>query len=167
MSSTKVLSRLASAISKTPVYKNSVKILKETVNTTVTDLNNPNKNHDQNNHSDKVNIDLKYTIVQHKTIDLYIELPGIDLETLQMKFNINELTIYTRKIKPYDITDRTNIIKISDNCVYGTIEYSITLPIIVTKEKDINFSYTNGILFISIHKSKNKEPIIIHYTKNI
>jgi len=167
MSSTKVLSRLASAISKTPVYKNSVKMLKETVNTTVTDLNNSNKIHDQNNHSDKVNIDLKYTIVQHKTIDLYIELPGIDLETLQMKFNINELTIYTRKIKPYDITDPANIIKIADNCVYGTIEYSIILPIIVTKEKDIKFSYTNGILFISIHKSKNKDPIIIHYTKNI
>ena len=159
MSNIQVLSRLATVISKTPIYQNSIKTISTTVKDTVKDAKKIISS------TKTINKELPFSIISRaRMINIYIELPSIDTNNLTMKFDMNELTIFTQKIKPYDLNETSA--ELVNNCTYGTIEYKIYIPTTVTKEKDISYSYNAGILNIEIKKSKVREPIIIQ-CKNI
>lgn len=80
-------------------------------------------------------------------IVIYIDVPGIDKNTINVDFNNNKMTVTGNREKPYDfIASRAEIL-------YGQFEKKITLPMSITNRSNVRVSLKNGILKIHIDKA--------------
>jgi HSP20 family protein len=79
---------------------------------------------------------------------VYMELPGVPSDSIDVDFFNNKVTISGQKIKRYTSPPTKNEI------VYGKFERTFTLPSSVTNQENVNVTYTNGILTLTIDKKK-------------
>ena len=99
------------------------------------------------NNNYKIHVD----IVNHPNyLDLYIEIPGVSKENIDVDFYNNKLTVSIDKIRTYEEPEVSEI-------KYGKFERVFTLPICVTKKESVTVSYVNGVLRIRINKAVEEE----------
>lgn len=84
-------------------------------------------------------------------IYVYMELPGINENSISIDFFNNKLAISGEKIKKHS----THIYK--HEIVYGKFNRELTLPINVTNQKNVTINYENGILTLTIDKKKEEQ----------
>lgn len=89
----------------------------------------------------------------NKFIDIYMEIPGVSKNNLNIEVYSNKLKIIGKKICPYVIEEFRNK-KIGIN--YSDIKQNITLPLAVTNESNITVKIIDGILWIRINKEEEK-----------
>lgn len=89
-------------------------------------------------------------INQERFIYVYVEVPGVNKEDIQLDFYNNKITIAIEKNRSYDTPDMSEI-------KYGHSERTITLPICVTKKETVAVTCKNGILRIKINKFIEEE----------
>lgn len=82
---------------------------------------------------------------------VYIDVPGIDKNTISIDFNNNKMIITADRKKPYDITSNRSEI------IYGGFEKRITLPMSVTSRNNVRVNLKNGVLKIRIDKTAEGE----------
>ena len=164
---TQNFSRLLSAVSKNTIYTDACNSVKKNVKQISNDYSDHNiPEHKKNFKTNKTPInDIKYSILYNETIQQTIiccELPGVDPKTIKMMFCTSNLLITCNKNIPFSNIDSDT--KLIGNAKYGEIKFNITLPIIINKTKNINFEYQDGILKITIPKTKEQEPIVLTFS---
>ena len=83
-------------------------------------------------------------------VKVYLNIPGVDSNSLDVDFFNNTINIKGDRIKPYDSDSDMTLIK--NEIIYGTFERKITLPISVTKRESVTVNTQNGVLIIIIDK---------------
>jgi HSP20 family protein len=81
---------------------------------------------------------------------LYIEIPGVQKENIDVDFYNNKLTVTIEKNRSYNDPEVSEI-------KYGKFDRVFTLPICVTKKETVTVSYVNGVLRIRINKAVEEE----------
>lgn len=84
-------------------------------------------------------------------INLYVSLPGVKKEDVDVDFYNNKVTIKGKRAQPYADSE----CKHAENS-YGHFERIITLPISVTSPGSVKLTTVDGVLNIKIDK-KNEE----------
>jgi HSP20 family protein len=95
-------------------------------------------------------------------INIYMDIPGVEKNSIDLEINNNRLDIKCNRIKLYQ-TNEQNIAK-KNEIFYGKITKKLTLPISITNKNSIKTSLKNGVLNIIIDKrneEKNKFKIDI------
>jgi HSP20 family protein len=87
---------------------------------------------------------------EERFIYIYVEVPGVNKDDIQLDFYNNKITVGIDKNRPYSAPDMSEI-------KYGHSERTITLPICVTKKETVSVTYKNGILRIKINKFIEEE----------
>lgn len=83
-------------------------------------------------------------------IIMYIDIPGVIPDTLDVDFYNNKLKISGSREKPY------NVEPLKKEIMYGNFTKEITLPISVTNKESVSVSAINGVLSIAIDKSNEE-----------
>ena len=97
------------------------------------------------------NYKIPVDIVNHPNyLYLYIEIPGVSKENIDVDFYNNKLTVSIDKIRTYEEPEVSEI-------KYGKFERVFNLPICVTKKETVTVSYVNGVLKIKIDKAVEEE----------
>ena len=97
------------------------------------------------------NYKIPVDIVNHPNyLYLYIEIPGVSKENIDVDFYNNKLTVSIDKTRTYEEPEVSEI-------KYGKFERVFTLPICVTKKETVTVSYVNGVLKIKIDKAVEEE----------
>lgn len=81
-------------------------------------------------------------------VKVYVNIPGVDSDSLDVDFFNNTINITGDRIKPYD----SDINLIKNEIIYGKFERKIILPISVTKRESVKVNTQNGVLIIIIDK---------------
>lgn len=89
-------------------------------------------------------------VVNDDLIILYIDIPGIIPDQLDIDFYNNKLKISGSREKPYNIEPHKKEI------MYGNFTKEITLPISVTNKESVSVSTTHGVLNITINKANEE-----------
>ena len=95
-------------------------------------------------------------IETNENITIFVDMPGVMLNTIDVDFFNNKVQISGSRTQPYD---ENPLIK---EIIYGDYNRNITLPISVTNKDSVNISSKNGVLKIIINKineEKNKFKI--------
>ena len=96
---------------------------------------------------------LPYDIVEISNyITIYVDIPGIDEESLEINVDNNNIIITGNRI-PYYSTKSILV----NNISYGKFSKTITLPISVTKKENVHVDTKNGVLIIVVDKLKESE----------
>lgn len=95
------------------------------------------------------------------TIEIYVEIPGINKVDISVEIFNNKLKLVCKKKCPYDPNNYTSK-KILIN--YSDVSQVINLPISVSNKDNIKLKMENGILFITIDKKAEKTNI---FTVNV
>lgn len=97
------------------------------------------------------NYKIPVDIVNHPNyLYLYIEIPGVSKENIDVDFYNNKLTVTIDKTRTYEEPEVSEI-------KYGKFERVFTLPICVTKKETVTVSYVNGVLKIKINKAVEEQ----------
>ena len=100
-------------------------------------------------------------IIQNSdTITLYINIPGVKNDSINVDFFNNKVIVTGERKKPF--SDRTTVVK--NEIIYGSFERQIIIPINVTNRDNVKITSKNGVLIISIDKlseEKNRFSIKI------
>ena len=172
MATTQNFSRLLSAVSGNTLYTDTCKSVKKNVKQISDNYNEKTNNEKTNNEktlkqTNSTITDIKYSILHNDMIPHIIiccELPGVDPKTIKMMFCSSNLLITCDKKSPFGTIFQNQDIKLIGNAKYGSIKFNITLPIIINKTKNIQFEYKDGILKITIPKTKDQDPIVLSFT---
>jgi HSP20 family molecular chaperone IbpA len=78
---------------------------------------------------------------------IYLDVPGIDKNSIDVDFRNNRMVVTGTRNKPYDIETRRNEIS------YGNFEKRMTIPMSVTSRDNVRVSLRNGVLKIRVDKS--------------
>lgn len=81
-------------------------------------------------------------------VKVYVNIPGVDSDSLDVDFFNNTINVTGECIKPYD----SDINLIKNEIIYGKFERKIILPISVTKRESVKVNTQNGVLIIIIDK---------------
>ena len=81
---------------------------------------------------------------------VYVELPGVNKENIDVDFYNNKLSITAEKQRTYSSPTVSEI-------KFGRLERTLTLPICITRRDTVSVTYTNGILRIKINKLTEEE----------
>jgi HSP20 family protein len=95
-------------------------------------------------------------------INIYMDIPGVEKNSIDLEINNNRLDIKCNRIKLYE-TNEHNIAK-KNEIFYGKITKRITLPISIINKNSIKTCLKNGVLNIIINKrneEKNKFKVDI------
>ena len=92
---------------------------------------------------------------------LYVELPGVDAEQVDVSHVESMLTIRGEKPKPAGATDGKETLR--GECRYGTFCRTVELPVDVEVDK-LSAKCHAGVLEISIPKSESNRPRSIKIT---
>ena len=95
-------------------------------------------------------------------IIVYVDIPGIATEDLQIDFLNNKVEISGERIKPYNT-------HISKEIIYGSFNRKIILPISVTNSNSVNVTAKDGVLKIVINKEieeRNRFSVSINSTSS-
>jgi len=101
-----------------------------------------------------------------REIKIYVNMPGINSDDIDVNFFNNIINIKGERRRPY-LEPECVIHK--KEIVYGLFERSITLPISVTRSDSVNIQFENGELLICIDKtreSKNRFSIRVNNLQN-
>ena len=82
---------------------------------------------------------------------LYIDVPGIEKDSIDVDFYNSKMEITGDRVKPYETQAKKNEV------VYGKIHRKITLPISVTSSQSVTSSCKNGVLTIRISKANEEK----------
>ena len=83
-------------------------------------------------------------------IILYVNVPGVNSDKLDVEFFNNSLTI--KGERPYPkISER--LLNRRQEIIYGAFERKIVIPFNVTKSESVNIDLENGLLTIKINKT--------------
>lgn len=94
---------------------------------------------------------------------LYIDIPGVSQDSINIDFTNNKLIVSGEKIKKYETQ---NIKKIKNEIIYGKFIRNITLPMNVSKKENVSVKYIDGVLCLDIDKQKEqKNSFSINITK--
>jgi len=85
-----------------------------------------------------------------KTINIYMDLAGVAKEDIDIQFNNNKILIKTERTNPLSDPDYNEI-------YYGLLERTITLPICITQKETVTVSFENGMLYISLDKTREEK----------
>lgn len=77
---------------------------------------------------------------------VYIDVPGIDKNSIDVDFRNNKMVVKGTRNKPYDFDTTRNEI------AYGNFEKRLTIPMSVTSRENVRVSLRNGVLKIRIDK---------------
>ncbi len=83
-------------------------------------------------------------------LNLYINVPGVKPETIDVNFYNNVVNVKGQRVRPYI---NTNCSVYKNEVIYGIFERNIGIPISVTNRDSVSISLSDGVLFISIDKS--------------
>lgn len=85
-------------------------------------------------------------IEDDKNIIIYIDIPGINPNSIDVNFYNNKIEVSGERIRPYNDFIKKEII-------YGEFKRQITIPINVTNRSSVTVSASNGVLKININKT--------------
>jgi HSP20 family molecular chaperone IbpA len=106
---------------------------------------------------DNVGLDV-YEGVGGKSIEVIMELPGVDKEDIKIEIEDNYLVISGKKQKYSDESNRKYLIS---GIIYGPFKKYVTLNKNIDRD-NIEAKYENGVLYITLNKvEKVKKPIKI------
>lgn len=83
-------------------------------------------------------------------INIYLNVPGVKPETIDVNFYNNIVNVKAQRVRPY-INTECSIFK--NEIIYGIFERNIGIPISVTNRDSVRISLSDGVLFICIDKS--------------
>ena len=83
-------------------------------------------------------------------INIYLNVPGVKPETVDVNFYNNIVNVKAQRVRPYINTD-CSIVK--NEIIYGIFERNIGIPISVTNRDSVRISLSDGVLFVCIDKS--------------
>lgn len=86
-----------------------------------------------------------------REIKIYVNMSGIKADDIDVDFFNNIVNIKGERHRPYIETD---CVIHKKEIVYGSFERVINLPISVTNRDSVNITFDNGILVISIDKTR-------------
>jgi HSP20 family protein len=90
----------------------------------------------------------RYDLVEDDAnINIYMELPGVNKESIEIDFFNNKLEVICSRKKLYNTVAKKNEI------YYGDIQRKITLPMSVSNKDSVKTTLKNGILTITINKT--------------
>jgi HSP20 family protein len=90
----------------------------------------------------------RYDLIEDDTnIIIYMELPGVNKENVEIDFFNNKLEVICSRDKSYEITAKKSEI------FYGNFQRKISLPIVVSNRESVKTTLKNGILTITINKT--------------
>lgn len=90
-------------------------------------------------------------IIDKRTeINIYLNVPGVKPETIDVNFYNNIINVKAQRVRPY-INTECSIFK--NEIIYGIFERNIGIPISVTNRDSVRISLSDGVLFICIDKS--------------
>ena len=81
---------------------------------------------------------------------IYVEVPGVNKDNIDIDFYNNKLTIIVEKNRVYETPEMSEI-------KYGRTERTIVLPICVTRKDTVEVTFKNGVLRIKINKLIEEE----------
>ena len=87
-------------------------------------------------------------IDENDFISIYMDLPGINRDNINVDFLNNKLSITGKREKQYG-----GIPKEANIC-YGKFIRNVDLPLSVTNKENVDVSYEDGVLLIVINKKK-------------
>lgn len=91
-------------------------------------------------------------IIDNKDMILiYMDLPGVNKDDIEVDFFNNKLSITGKRVKKYFGNP------IEKGICYGSFTRNITLPLSVTGRDTVDVSYEDGVLVVSIDKRKEKK----------
>lgn len=88
----------------------------------------------------------------NNVITVYVNIPGVNPETINIDFFNNSIEIKGERKKPF--SSKTIINK--NEIIYGHFLRKVLLPISVTSRDSVTINSENGILIINIDKSREK-----------
>jgi len=80
---------------------------------------------------------------------IYIDIPGINPNNIDVDFYNNKIEIAGERVKPYNDFLKKEII-------YGSFKRRLTIPISVTSRDSVSVSALNGVLKITINKTNEE-----------
>jgi HSP20 family protein len=102
-------------------------------------------------------------IQSSSTITLYINIPGVKNDSIDVDFCNNKVIVTGERKKPF--SDRTTVVK--NEIIYGTFERQIIIPISVTNRDNVKITSKNGVLIIVIDKlSEEKNRFSLKISPN-
>jgi HSP20 family molecular chaperone IbpA len=84
-------------------------------------------------------------------ISIFIELAGVEQGNIHIDFKNNKMTVKGERKR---FSEEESFVR---EIIYGIFERRISLPISVTKKENVEASFINGILRITIDKEKEGE----------
>lgn len=81
-------------------------------------------------------------------IIIYVDLPGVDPDNIDIDFYNNKLNIKGKRETKYTNADTLYM----NNIKYGNFERSVMLPISVTNQESVSVRFNLGVLEITIDK---------------
>ena len=100
-----------------------------------------------------------YELADHYT--LFVELPGVDAEQVDVSHVENTLTIRGEKAKPAGASDGKDTLR--SECRYGTFCRALDLPADVDVNR-LSAKYHAGVLEITVPKSESNRPRSVKIT---
>lgn len=94
-------------------------------------------------------VDIAETVT---TITVYINIPGVKNNSIDVDFFNNRVIIKGERKKPFN--DRTTLVK--NEIIYGRFERQIIIPISVTSRDSVKINSKNGVLIIVIDKEREE-----------
>ena len=86
------------------------------------------------------------------TITVYINIPGIKNNSIDVDFFNNRIIVTGERKKPF--SDRSTIVK--NEIIYGRFERQIIIPVSVTSRDSVKINSKNGVLVIIIDKEREE-----------
>lgn len=97
-------------------------------------------------------------------INLYISVPGVKADSIDIEFYNNSITITGDRVCPYDLSHNTTTVLKKHEIIYGKFTRKITIPLSVVNKQSVKTKLDNGMLSISIDKKveeQNKFKVVI------
>ena len=88
---------------------------------------------------------------------VYAELPGVNPDQVDVRFEQNVLTIRGTKPASFDVSSDGELRLFAAERVHGSFERSVRLPEFVDTDR-IDASFANGLLTITIPKAQAAQP---------
>ena len=86
------------------------------------------------------------------TIHLYVNIPGVATDSLDVDFFNNYLEIKGERNRPF--TAEADILK--NEIIYGRFARKVTLPISVTSRESVKIHAENGVMVVTIDKAREE-----------
>lgn len=94
---------------------------------------------------------MRVDVVERSDLDqiiVYVDLPGVDPDTIEVDFFNNKVSIKGKREKKYEDNDTAYMSEIK----YGNFDRSVMIPISVTSQQSVSVRANHGVLEITIDK---------------